>query len=214
VIGDAPYEEYVPSTEELHLLKKSDPLVYETYWEVLCHFHICGQVTGWRSGGVKQISWANYIFPEVNKTDPMTRLAPSTDEEIIERISASTSSYTTESNENTFKSYTIFESFHYQAKVLMSNRTLLAGFLMLLLKRCVVPTLPHEVIIADVVYPGVLLAHGKSIALLSAVVAGIQSGIWALTKSFCQLEAIVDAKGNPVKDSNGHSLVKTRSPRV
>ena len=31
VIGDAPYEEYVPSTEERHLLKKSDPLVYETY---------------------------------------------------------------------------------------------------------------------------------------------------------------------------------------
>jgi len=32
VIGDAPYEEYVLSTEELHLLKKRDPLVYETYW--------------------------------------------------------------------------------------------------------------------------------------------------------------------------------------
>jgi len=27
VIGDAPYEEYVSSTEELHLLKKNDPLV-------------------------------------------------------------------------------------------------------------------------------------------------------------------------------------------
>jgi len=31
MIGDAPYEEYIPSTEELYLLKKSDPLVYETY---------------------------------------------------------------------------------------------------------------------------------------------------------------------------------------
>jgi len=29
IIGDAPYEEYVLSTEELHLLKKSDPLVCE-----------------------------------------------------------------------------------------------------------------------------------------------------------------------------------------
>ena len=46
MIGDAPYEEYVPSTEELHLLKKSDHLVYETCWLELCHFHICGQVTG------------------------------------------------------------------------------------------------------------------------------------------------------------------------
>ena len=34
MIGDTPYEEYVPSTEELHLLKKSDPLVHETFWEV------------------------------------------------------------------------------------------------------------------------------------------------------------------------------------
>jgi len=46
------------------------------------------------------MSWANYQFPGVNKTDPMTQLAPSTDEEITERISASTSSFTTESNED------------------------------------------------------------------------------------------------------------------
>jgi len=31
VIGDASYKEYFPLTEELHLLKKSDPLVYEIY---------------------------------------------------------------------------------------------------------------------------------------------------------------------------------------
>jgi len=56
VIGDAPYEEYVPTTEERHLLKKEDPQVYDTYWEVLCHFHICGQTTGWRNRGIKQMS--------------------------------------------------------------------------------------------------------------------------------------------------------------
>jgi len=31
VIEDAPYKEYVPTTEELHLLKKEDSQVYETY---------------------------------------------------------------------------------------------------------------------------------------------------------------------------------------
>ena len=66
---------------------------------------------------------------------------------------------------------------------------------MLWLKRCVVPTLPHEVIVADVVYPTVLLAYGKSIALLPAMVAGIQSGLRALVKSLCQVEVIVDSKG-------------------
>jgi len=86
----------------------------------------------------------------------------------------------------------------------MSDRALLASFLMLWLKRCVVPTLSHEVIVTDIVYPAVLLAHGKSIALLPVMVARIQSGLRALAKSFC----------HPVTDSNGHPLVKTPSPRV
>jgi len=64
------------------------------------------------------------------------------------------------------------------------------------------------------VCPAVLLAHRKFIALLPVMVAGIQCGLQALTKSFCQVQAIVDAKGNLVKDSNGHPLVKTSILRV
>ena len=75
-------------------------------------------------------------------------------------------------------------------------------------------TLSHEVIVADVVYPAILLGHGKSIALLLAMVVVIQSGLRVLTKSFYQVKAIVDIEGDPVKDSNGHPLVKTPSPRV
>jgi len=55
----------------------------------------------------------------------------------------------------------------------MSDRALLAGFLMLWMKRCVIPKLPHEVIVTNMVYPAVLLAYGKSISLLLAMVAGI-----------------------------------------
>ena len=108
----------------------------------------------------------------------------------------------------------IFESFHHHAKVPMSDRALLTGFLMLWLKRCVVPTLPYEVMVADMVYPTILLAHGKFIALLPVMMVRIQSGLRALMKSFCQVKAIVDAEGNPVTDSNGYPLVKTPSPRV
>ena len=71
-----------------------------------------------------------------------------------------------------------------------------------------VPTLPHEVIVADVVYPTVLLAYGKSIALLPAMVAGIQSGLRALVKSLCQVEAIVDSKDRPEVDSEGRLRVR------
>ena len=60
------------------------------------------------------MSWVSYLFNDINdKSNPVTPLASSTDEEIAERISASTSSYTTESNEDTFKPDMIFESFHY-----------------------------------------------------------------------------------------------------
>jgi len=141
-------------------------------------------------------------------------VAPYTDEEIAERISTSTSSYTTESNEDTFKPDMVFESFHHHVRVPIFGWALLAGFLMLWLKRCVVPTLPHEVIIADVVYPAVLLAHRKSIAPFPAMVARIQSGLRALAKSFYRVEAVVDAEENPVTDSNDRPLVKTPNPRV
>ena len=78
------------------------------------------------------MSWAIYLFNGINEKDnPVTSLAPCTDEEIAERINASTSSYTTELNEDTFRPDMIFESFHHQARILISNRALLAGFLIL-----------------------------------------------------------------------------------
>ena len=84
IIGDAPYEEYIPTIEELHLLKKDNPQVHETYWEVLCYFHIWGQTTGWRNSGVKQMSWASYLFNDlIDKNVLVTCLTPSTDEEIV-----------------------------------------------------------------------------------------------------------------------------------
>ena len=140
------------------------------------------------------MSWASYLSNDINeKSNPVTRLAPSTDEEIAERISVSTSSYMTESNEDTFKPNTVFEIFHHQAKILISDRALLAGLLALWLKRCVVPTLPHEVIVADMMYPTVLLTHGRSISLLQPIMADIQSGLRALTKSQYQVEVVVDS---------------------
>jgi len=139
-------------------------------------------------------------------------LALYTNEEIAERISTSTSSYTTESNDDTFKPDTIFESFHYQARILIFDRALLAGFLMLWLKRCMVPTLTHKVIITDVVYPAVLLAYGKSISLLPAMVADIQSGLRVLTKSLYQVEAITDSQGRLLVDLEGRPEVKTPNP--
>ena len=78
------------------------------------------------------MSWVSYLFNDINdKSNPVTRLAPSADEEIVKRIHASTSSYMIESNEDTFKPGTVFESFHHQAKIPISDQALLARFLTL-----------------------------------------------------------------------------------
>ena len=79
-MGDIPYEEYVPSTEELHMMDESAPLIYATYWKVLCHFHICAETTSLRSGRVRQMAWASYLFNSLeDKTNQLIHLVPSTD---------------------------------------------------------------------------------------------------------------------------------------
>src|SRR4051812_13382171 len=63
--GEFPYEEHVPPSAELELLKMQDPELYSTYWEVLCHFFICGELRGRGRGGVAFSTWAEYLFPEI-----------------------------------------------------------------------------------------------------------------------------------------------------
>ena len=61
----------------------------------------------------------------------VSRLGIYTDEELANRIADSVDFYTTNSDEDIFKAGTIFESFHYQAQIPISDKALLAGFLML-----------------------------------------------------------------------------------
>ena len=67
---------------------------------------------------------------------------------------------------------------------------------------------------ADVAYPAVLLAFGRGIALLPTMVGCIQSGLRALTKTFCKVKVLVDAKGNVLTDQYGNPEVKVPNPRI
>jgi len=59
------------------------------------------------------MAWASSLFNGLgNKTNQLSHLAPSTDVEIKEKISASTTSSIIESNEDTFRPGTVFKSFH------------------------------------------------------------------------------------------------------
>ena len=173
------------------------------------------ELTGLRFERVKQMACADYLYNSLgDKANQLTRLTPSTDAEIKERISASTSSCTTELVEDTFRLSIVFESFHHQAKISISNKALLAGFLMLSLKRCTMSTLFHEIIVADVVYLAVLLAFGQSIALLPMMVGCIQSRLWVLTKTFCKVKVLVDNDGNVLIDQHGDPEVRLPNSKV
>ena len=75
-------------------------------------------------------------------------------------------------------------SFHHQAKIPISRKALLADFLSAWLKRCVIPSRPHDGITPLVVFLAVQFVYGRSLGLLLAIVCHIQSGLHALTEQF------------------------------
>jgi len=76
------------------------------------------------------------------------------------------------------------------------------------------PTLPHEILIADVVYPVVLLSYSRSLSMLPTMVGYLQSRLRVLTKSFYHVEALEDDEGNDIGDKNGERKLKMPNPRV
>jgi len=89
-----------------------------------------------------------------------------------------------------------FKSFHQQAKHSMSQKALLASFLLVWLKKCAVPSPPHNGILPWVLLPAVQLVHGKPLGLFLAMVCGIQRGLRALTEAFCLPPATKRGKGS------------------
>ena len=86
----------------------------------------------WPDGGLEESS--KCLGPTIffggleEKLRLVSRLVASTDAEIAKKISEFVTSYLTELNEDIFKSDTVFDSFHHQAKIFISDRALLAGF--------------------------------------------------------------------------------------
>jgi len=91
-----------------------------------------------------------------------------------------------EEDDGTYEKGDILRSFHHQARRPMSRKALLAGFLSVWLKRCVVPSPSSDVVFPAVLLSAVRLVHGRSLGLLPAMVCCIQRGLHALTEAFCR----------------------------
>ena len=65
-----------------------------------------------------------------------------------------------EEDDGDYKQGDAFLSFHHQANISISRKALLAGFLSLWLKRCVIPSHPHDGITLLVIFLAVQLVYG------------------------------------------------------
>jgi len=66
-----------------------------------------------------------------------------------------------------------FKSFNSQAKYPISQKALLIGFMLVLLKKCVISSPPYDRILSWVLLPTVQLAHRKPLGLLPTMICGI-----------------------------------------
>jgi len=100
-----------------------------------------------------------------------------------------------EEDDGIYEKGDILRSFHHQARRPMSWKALLAKFLSVWLKRCVVPSPSSDVILPTVLLPAIHLVHGCSLGLLPAMVCCIQRGLRALTEGFCRPPMTKRGKG-------------------
>lgn len=99
-MGKVLYEEYIPTTEELNMLRVKDECIYETYWEMMCYCRNCVNLVRVRNQGVSHKKWAEYLFKNVKESLSCICGDKSIDSDEIERriVETGTTSYTMESN--------------------------------------------------------------------------------------------------------------------
>ena len=85
-LGSLPYEEYFSCEVELALLKKQEPALFETYWELMCHLYICSSMHGSHKGAsYSSKSWGNYLFPNLEDSPEATHCGVA-DKDIFQRM--------------------------------------------------------------------------------------------------------------------------------
>ena len=186
-MGYLPYEEYFACEAEMALLKKQEPVLFETYRELMCHFYIYSSMHDNPKGTSSSLkSWGNYLFPNLEDAPGAAHYGVA-DEDIFRRMKKhAQGDIVLEEDNGIYEKGDILRSFHHQACQPMSRKALLADFLSIWLKRCVVPSPSSDVVLLTVLLPAVCLVHDRSLGLLTVMACCIQRALHALTEAFLQ----------------------------
>ncbi|ONK60101.1 uncharacterized protein A4U43_C08F14250 [Asparagus officinalis] len=194
-MGQMLYQEYFPSNHELSQLKDRMPDRYETLWDLTCHYHIAlaqSEPLAKRTKSFVSLKqFACYLFKnlESNSGEDICELSPLTPSgvnSLLKKIVAR--SYTISSPENGSPTGTKFKSFLWHATAPIRPMTLLAGYLAIWLKKCVVPFQSGDALPLEVLYPAIQLVYKKELSLLPVIVANIHRGLRQLSSAFTRKE--------------------------
>ncbi|ONK72984.1 uncharacterized protein A4U43_C04F25720 [Asparagus officinalis] len=193
-MGDIPYQEYFPSNQELLQLKTHRPARYDTLWELTCYYPIAlartNLIVRKKFPQIRLKQFSGYLFKNLEKSDEavceLKPLTPSEINKLIKKCDAQ--SYTITSAQGRFSVGTKFKTFLLQAEKSIHPKTLLAGYITLWLKKCVVPYQTSDALRIEVLFITVQLAYGRSLSLLPAMVADILHGLRQVVIAFTQTE--------------------------
>ena len=125
-------------------MEKDDPEMLKTF---VCHFYICMDIHNTRENANEIKVWADYLFLVLDGA-PEDVQFPISDDNPQKMISSTHEDVFLEEDNGIHEKGDKFKSFHRQAKHPMSRKALLAGFLSVWVKKCVVPSPSHDGILS------------------------------------------------------------------
>jgi len=151
--------------------------MYETYRELMCHFHICLDIHNicGNTNGLKSL--VDYLFLNLMSI-PEEIHTPVADADIEALMVVSGhDDVILEEDDRVYEKSGSFKRFHHQVHQLMACPSLLTSFLSVWLKKCVVPSLRHDVILSIVLLLVIQLVYKSALGLLLTMVCSIQHGL-------------------------------------
>ena len=153
----------------------------------MCHFYICSDVHDSYKGDSNRLkSWADYLFPNLEIAPKEARFGV-VEKNILRMMREHNhGDIILEEDDDIYEKGNSFKSFRHHAHQPISKKALLAGFLSVWLKRCVVSSPSSVVVLLTALLSAVHLIHCPFLGLLSAIVCCIQRDLRALMKAFCR----------------------------
>lgn len=151
-------------------------------WKLVCHFHIGIDM---KEAFIWHKKWVDYFFANLNGPKPIAINSPPSIGKLkkcLEEFDAL--GRILDENEEGLTAYTVLLSYHYWVSIGLMPGAILASYLDLWLKRCVVPSTPRKCLTLKDLHPAILLASERSFGLLLTMICRIHEKLRAVCQHF------------------------------